>query len=371
MKKALLVLAVFSAFAIAPVAEACSVLAIDHPLTGSEILKDKDAAFIGTVTSVSRDKSINGEYRISFTVEESYRGSLDGTITVRAQSSSAACGYDDGYGSFAIGSVWMIYASGNDADGYATNSVSSNAVYASVADAKKALLSLGLSPEDKNPTMCTMQYQPVCGKDSSGTIKTYGNSCTLGAAKAQFLYDGECKTTVSNVPAKDLWKGMRGTDVTWLQDFLVSKATGKAALSLNAVGSTGYFGSRTTAALAEFQKAHNIMPAFGYFGARTRAFILSSIQPALTFAGTISAVNTGCFADGICSVTIDGKEVILLSGFRVAPIPEVGSLQGVDSIGDLESEIGSKAEVYAAPATEGDAEYTLYGNTSYYVRVLD
>ncbi|MES2931223.1 MAG: peptidoglycan-binding protein [Patescibacteria group bacterium] len=371
MKKALLVLAVFSALAIAPVAEACSVLAIDRPLTGSEIIRDKDAAFIGTVTGISQDKSIHGEYRISFTIEESYKGSVDGTVTVRAQSSSAACGYDDGYGSFKVGSVWTIYANGNDTDGYATNSVSSNAKYASVADAKKTLSDLGLSPEDTNPTVCTMQYQPICGKDSSGAVKTYGNSCTLGAAKAEFLYDGECKATASKVPSKDLWRGMRGTDVTWLQDFLVSKATGKAALSLGAVGSTGYFGSLTAAALTEFQKAHGIMPAFGYFGAKTRAFILSTMAPTATFTGTISAVNTGCFADGICSVTIDGKEVILLAGFRIPPIPEVGSLIGVDSISDLESEIGSKGEVYAAPSTEGDAEYTLYGSTSYYVKVMD
>ncbi len=371
MKKALLVLAVFSALSLAPAAEACSVLALDRPLTGSEMIKDKDAVFIGTVTGVSRDKSIYGEYHITFAAEESYKGAVDGTITVRAQSSSAACGYDDAYSSFKTGSAWTIYATGNATDGYMTNSVSSNTKYASTADARKALIGLGLSPEDTGPTMCTMQYQPVCGKDASGAIKTYGNSCALGAAKAQYLYDGECKAPVAKVPAKDLWKGVRSTDVTWLQDFLVSKATGKAALSLGAVGSTGYFGSLTTAALAEFQKANGITPAFGYFGAKTRAFILSIIAPAVTFTGAISAVNTGCFADGICSITVDGKEIILLAGFRIPPIPDVGSLKGVDSIGDLEGEIGSKAEVYATPTKEGDAGYTLYGSTLYYVKVLD
>ncbi len=279
MKKALLVLAVFSALAIAPTAEACSVLALDRPPSGTEMIENKNAVFIGTVTGVSRDKSIYGEYHISFTVNDSYKGSVDGTISVRAQSSSAACGYDDAYNSFKTGSVWAIYANGNVADGYTTNSVSSNAKYVSVADAKKALLSLGLSPEDTGPTMCTMQYQPVCGKDSSGAIKTYGNSCMLGVEKAQFLYDGECKAAVSKVPTKDQWKGTRGADVTWLQNFLISKATGKAALSLGAVGSTGYFGPLTRAALAEFQKANGIMPAFGYFGAKTRAFILSTITP--------------------------------------------------------------------------------------------
>jgi len=370
MKKVLLLLAVFSALTIAIPAQACSVLALDKPLTGSEILKDKDAAFIGTVTSVSQDKTIYGRYHITLEVEESYKGSLNGSITVVTESSSAACGYDDAYTSFKKGSVWVIYANGNATEGYTTNGVSFNAMHKSVLDAKKALTALGLSPEEK-PTVCTAQYQPVCGKDSSGAIKTFGNSCSLGAAKAQFLYDGECKTPTSEVPAKDLWKGKRGAEVTWLQDFLILKATGKAALSLGAVGSTGYFGSLTTAALAEFQKAQGIAPAFGYFGAKTRAFILSIIAPSATFTGTISSVNTGCFADGICSVTVDGKEIILLSGFRATPVPEVGSLKGVDSIGDLENEIGSKAEVYATPTKEGDADYTLYGSSSYYVNVLD
>jgi len=370
MKKTLLVLALFSLFAIAPSAEACSVMAIDRPLTGSELIADRDAVFIGTVTGISQDKSVNGQYRITFTVEESYKGSVEDSITVRAESSSAACGYDDGYGSFKTGTVWAIYASGNASDGYLTNSVSSNTKFASVEDAKKALSDLGLTPEDEQ-IVCTEQYQPVCGKTSSGVIKTYGNTCMLRAVKATSLYDGECKVTVSTTPAKDLWKGMRGADVTWLQEYLVSKATGKAAVALATAGATGYFGSLTTAALAEFQNAHGIMPALGYFGAKTRAFISGNTQQTSTFTGTISAVSTACFADGICSVTVDGKEVILLAGLRVAPIPEVGSLKGVDSIGDLEGKIGSKAEVYAAPTTEGDAEYTLYGSTSYYVKVLE
>lgn len=87
-----------------------------------------------------------------------------------------------------------------------------------------------------------------------------------------------------------------------------------------------------------------------------------------TFSGEISAVDTGCFVDAICSVTVDGKKVILLTGMRLGEVPEVGTLKGVESIGDLEAKIGSRANVYAAKAPEG--EYTLYGSTKYYVEVL-
>lgn len=368
MKKALLVLALFTAFAITPVAQACSVMAQEKPPTGSEILASKDAIFVGTVTGIVQDRSVNGEYRITFSVDESYKGAVDGQVTVRAQSSSAACGYDDGYNSFKKGAVWAIFASGNETDGYTTTSVTYNESHDSVADAKKAMSALGLTPEDEQ-IACTMQYAPVCGKSTTGETKTYGNSCVLGAEKATFLYDGECRVEGS-VPANDLWTGMRGANVTWLQNFLVRTATGSAAGALATVGSTGYFGSLTTAALAEFQKAHGIAPALGYFGTKTRAFI-EAMSPGKTetFTGTISAVETGCFYDAVCSVTVGGKKVVLLAGLRVN-VPPVGSLQGVESIGDLEDKIGSEAKVYAAVSDDEGYDYTLYGNTSYYVNVL-
>jgi hypothetical protein len=91
-------------------------------------------------------------------------------------------------------------------------------------------------------------------------------------------------------------------------------------------------------------------------------------EQAATFTGTISTVDTGCFADAVCSVTVDGKKVILVTGMRLGAPEEVGTLKGVASIGDLEAKIGSSAKVYAAKTTDG--EYTLYGNTDYYVEVL-
>lgn len=87
-----------------------------------------------------------------------------------------------------------------------------------------------------------------------------------------------------------------------------------------------------------------------------------------TFSGTIEAVDTGCFADATCSVTVDGKKIILVTGGRgMDPNAPVGKLIGVPSIGDLEAKIGSHANVYAGMTETGD--YTLYGNDKYYVEV--
>lgn len=54
------------------------------------------------------------------------------------------------------------------------------------------------------PVACTMQYDPVCAQQTINCIqapcpqpepKTYGNSCTAGAAGAKILYVGECEVT--------------------------------------------------------------------------------------------------------------------------------------------------------------------------------
>ena len=170
------------------------------------------------------------------------------------------------------------------------------------------------------------------------------------------------------VPERDLYLGARGAEVTELQQFLIDNAGGSAAANLRAAGATGYFGTLTKAAVIEYQKAKNIKPAAGYFGAKTRMAMMTVVKYAPTFSGEIEAVDTGCFADGICSVTVDGKEVILLAGLRMSP-PPVGKLIGAESIGDLENFIGGTAHVYATTTSEGDADYTLYGSTDYYVEV--
>jgi hypothetical protein len=88
-----------------------------------------------------------------------------------------------------------------------------------------------------------------------------------------------------------------------------------------------------------------------------------------TFSGTLSAVDTGCFADAVCSVTVDGKKVILVKGGRgLPPDTVVGRLIGVENIGDLQTRIGAFVNVFAGRTPEGD--FTLYGNSDYYVEVV-
>ena len=65
---------------------------------------------------------------------------------------------------------------------------------------------------------------------------------------------------------RDLTMGVRGDDVTCLQNYLTS--TGHFTYS---GGATGYFGSITKSAVAAWQAANGVSPAAGYFGAISRA----------------------------------------------------------------------------------------------------
>lgn len=81
-------------------------------------------------------------------------------------------------------------------------------------------------------------------------------------------------------PTKPVWNitkhlslGSRGNDVSALQLFLILKKIGPEAEKLSSVGTTGYFGTLTKKALAEFQKSVGITPAVGYFGPKTLGYI--------------------------------------------------------------------------------------------------
>jgi hypothetical protein len=95
----------------------------------------------------------------------------------------------------------------------------------------------------------------------------------------------------------------------------------------------------------------------------TPAVPLSKLKVA-NFSGKLEKVDVGCFADGECFVEVDGKHITAIMGWSQAV---VGTVQGVEGFGDLESHIGAEVEVYAQDT--GDGKYTLYGNEGFYIKL--
>lgn len=83
------------------------------------------------------------------------------------------------------------------------------------------------------------------------------------------------------------------------------------------------------------------------------------------FTGTLTKVDTACFADGECYIEVDGNHVTAIMGWSRET---VGTVQGVDGFGDLEAHIGEQVEVYAQRLAPGN--YTLYGSEGFYIRLL-
>lgn len=83
-----------------------------------------------------------------------------------------------------------------------------------------------------------------------------------------------------------------------------------------------------------------------------------------TFSGKLQKVDTSCFADGECSVDVDGKHVTLTVGWSKEA---VGQIIGADSIGGLERHIGETVHIYARRLSL--SKFTLIGSNRYYIKV--
>ncbi len=172
--------------------------------------------------------------------------------------------------------------------------------------------------------------------------------------------DSTSSTTAAYSFWRNLWVGSRGDDVTALQRML--KEWGYFDRE-----ATGYFGGLTMKSLRAFQKDNDIVQT-GYFGPLTRQSIKghhkNNHDGSTTFEGVVTAYSTSCFADGECSITVDGKKVVTTIGWSQAV---VGKVTGIPDFGSIENYIGSKAKVYAKKTDTG---YTLYGNADYYIQIM-
>lgn len=77
----------------------------------------------------------------------------------------------------------------------------------------------------------------------------------------------------------------------------------------------------------------------------------------LRFSGVIEAVNDGCLADGVCSLTVDGVEVVTMVGWSRDTWGRV----------EVEKNPGTPVQVWCRRTATG---CELRGNAGYHVRAL-
>ncbi len=87
------------------------------------------------------------------------------------------------------------------------------------------------------------------------------------------------------------------------------------------------------------------------------------------FTGTITDINYQCQADGICTIQIGEKYVIVGKGESPTPEPKGNSSNIELDENKKNSYLGKKVEVFAQKIDNNT--YTIYGKTKYYVKLLN
>lgn len=126
----------------------------------------------------------------------------------------------------------------------------------------------------------SVSITPSASSTNATTSSTLSSTTSIpgGAAESQLLtLISEVRTLAAQLAIagnENLTIGSQGNNVWGLQVFLeLNPNGGPAAQKLASIGPTGYFGSITQQALAEYQKNVGITPDSGYFGPITRAIL--------------------------------------------------------------------------------------------------
>ncbi len=101
----------------------------------------------------------------------------------------------------------------------------------SSAPSEKPSLSPSAAPSTKptaspvvQQSVCTMQWDPVCGEDANGVRITYGNSCMAEAAGAKIVSEGECPVACTLEYSPVCGEDKNGTKATYDNECLAEAA---------------------------------------------------------------------------------------------------------------------------------------------------
>jgi len=141
----------------------------------------------------------------------------------------------------------------------------------------------------------TVAVAPAAHADTTTTTTTSSTtSLQAQIASLQAQLAASQGTSMTATFTRSLTIGSTGSDVTALQNWLISKGFSIPA------GATGYFGAQTKAAVAAYQTSKGISPAAGYFGPITMASVNASGSTTTT---TTTTSVPGCVAGAAFSST--------------------------------------------------------------------
>jgi hypothetical protein len=118
-----------------------------------------------------------------------------------------------------------------------------------------------------------------CFVSMRSSVSVAASSTVLASTPVAASSTASDATSTPEQFGRNLYRGLSGTDVTALQDFLIhdQSLVSPPAIALKQAGATEYFGPSTQGALIEYQKLKAILPSIGFFGPITRNMILTDM----------------------------------------------------------------------------------------------
>ncbi len=185
----------------------------------------------------------------------------------------------------------------------------------------------------------------------------------IGQLQAQIVGGSAASVTFTS----NLTVGSKGSDVTALQQWLVSKGY----LTMPAGASMGYFGKLTKMALAKYQADAGISPASGYFGPITRAKLnamVSTTTTGGTTGGTTTTTTTTTTATTTATTT-PGITTLGAEGTVSVTGSNAGALTTVYA-GDMKDKIlGFKIQALGSDVAFQRVKVDLGTNTTQYNKI--
>ncbi|MFA5386112.1 MAG: LamG-like jellyroll fold domain-containing protein [Candidatus Paceibacterota bacterium] len=215
------------------------------------------------------------------------------------------------------------------------------------------------------PTVFGVSVSDLQGQLDALLVQLHSLQAQLSALNTSNVFNFSVNLTFGSV----------GSQVSALQNFLVSQNVGLAALALARHGTTQNFGSLTKAALIEYQQSAGISPAIGYFGPITRNYINSLRNNTDNTNNTTTNTSGLSFSTSTTSNELIGLVPVVSTNSAINVYDTSAILRGEtdSSAGLVGFDYGLTSSYGSETTSTGNGMFSSYlsglsGNTTYHFR---